>query len=91
MTYTDHDGAKRVVRGCTMSVDHLDRYWIWNEQVKHNLVYRIKGKENALLAAIDMLQSIIRARDERITELQRIVDLAIEFADQIKPDNVEDN
>jgi hypothetical protein len=69
-----------------MSVDHLDRYWIWNEQVKHNLVYRIKGKENALLAAIDSLLFTIQLRDERISALQRIADLAIEFADQIKPD-----
>lgn len=86
MAYVDHDGAKRVVRGCTMSVDQLDRYWIWSEQLEQNLVYMTRGKENALLAAIDSLLFTIQLRDERISALQRIAALAIEFADQIKPD-----
>ena len=46
LTYVDHDGARRVVSGCRLTVDHLDRYWIWSEQVNHNIVYRTKGREN---------------------------------------------
>jgi len=86
MTYTDHDGARRVLSGCAMSVDHLDRHWIWSEQIKQNLTYKTKGRENALISAIDTLLFIIQLRDERISALQQIADLALTFADQIKPD-----
>jgi hypothetical protein len=86
LTYTDHDGAKRKIKDCTLYVDNLDRHWIWSEQLKQNLVFKTKGRENALIAAIDSLLFIIELRDERINALQRIADLAIAFADQIKPD-----
>lgn len=86
MTYIDHDGARREVRGCRMTVDHLDRHWIWSERLEHNLVYRTKGRENALLAAIDGLLFTIQLRDERIAGLQRIADLAERFAAEAFPD-----
>jgi len=86
LTYTDHDGARRKVRGCSMTVDHLDRHWLWSDQLEKNIVYKTKGKENALLAAIDSLLFTIQLRDERIAGLQRIADLAHAFADQVKPD-----
>ena len=80
LTYIDHDGARREVRGCRMTVDQLDRHWIWSEHLQHNLVYKTKGRENALLAAIDSLLFIIQLRDERIAALQRVHDLAQRFA-----------
>lgn len=86
LTYVDHDGARREVRGCSLTVDHLDRHWIWCEQQKSNLVYKTKGRDNALIASIDALLFIISLRDERIAALQRVADLATAFADQIKPD-----
>jgi hypothetical protein len=86
LNYTDYDGARREVRGCTLTVDRLDRHWIWSEQLDHNLVFMTKGREDALLAAIDSLLFTIELRDERIAALQRIADLATAFADQIKPD-----
>lgn len=89
LTYRDSDGATRTVKGCTLTVDQLDRHWIWSEQLRHNLVYRTKGRENALLAAIDSLLFTIKLRDERIAALQRIATLAQQFADQIKPDEGE--
>lgn len=89
LTYTDHDGARRVVKGCRMTVDKFDRHWIWCEQLEHNLVYRIKGREDALLAAIDSLLFTIQLRDERIANLQRITSLAEAFADAVKPDAAE--
>lgn len=55
LNYRDHDGVMQRVKGCTLSVDSLDRHWIWSEQVKLNLVYKTKGRENALLSAIDSL------------------------------------
>ncbi len=86
LTYVDHDGARREVHGCKLTVDRLDRHWIWSEQLKQNLVYKTKGRENALLAAIDNLLFIIQLRDERIAALQRIADLAQRFADELNPE-----
>lgn len=76
LTYRDLDGARREVRGCTLTVDKFDRHWIWSEQLQHNLVYKTKGREDALLAAIDGLLFTIQLKDERIAGLQRIADLA---------------
>jgi len=90
LTYVDHDGARREVEGCTLAVDKLDRHWIWSEQLQHNLVYMTKGRENALLAAIDSLLFTIQLKNERIAALQRVADLATAFADQIKPDEDDD-
>ena len=86
LTYVDHDGARCVVRGCRLTVDHLDRHWIWSEQLDYNIVYKTKGRENALLAAIDSLLFAIRLRDERIAALQRVYDLAQRFADEAFPE-----
>jgi hypothetical protein len=86
LTYTDHDGARREVKKCTLTVDHLDRHWIWSEQLNCNLVYQTKGRENALLTTIDSLLFTLKLRDERIAGLQRIADLAHEFAAKVNPD-----
>lgn len=90
MNYTDHDGARREVRGCSMTVDKFDRHWIWSEQLEQNLVCRTKGREDALLAAIDGLLFTIQLRDERIASLQRIADLAKRFAAEAFPEDGED-
>lgn len=89
LTYIDHDGARRTVRGCRMTVDQLGRHWIWSEQLEHNLVYRTKGRENALLAAINTLLFTIQLRDEHIAALQRVHDLAQRFAEEAFPEEDE--
>ena len=86
LNYIDHDGARRTVKGCQMTVDQLDRHWIWSEQLQHNLVYKTKGRENALLAAINSLLFTIQLRDERIAALQRVHDLAQRFAAEAFPE-----
>ena len=86
LTYIDHDGAQCVVRGCRLTVDQLGRHWIWSERLNHNLVYKTKGRENALLAAIDSLLFSIQLRDERIAALQRVHDLAQRFAAEAFPE-----
>ena len=91
LTYVDHDGARRVVSGCKLTVDHLDRHWIWSEQLHHNLVYKTKGRENALLAAINSLLFTIQLRDERIARLQRVHDLAQRFAAEAFPEEDDDD
>lgn len=83
--YRDSDGLTREVRDCSMTVDELDRHWIWSKQLQHNIVYERKGRENALIGAIDSLLFTIQLRDERIKELQRIADLAQAFAEQAFP------
>lgn len=91
LTYVDHDGARRVVHGCRLTVDHLDRHWIWSEQLEHNLVYQTKGRENALLAAINSLLFTIQLRDERVAALQRVHDLAQRFAAEAFPEENRDD
>lgn len=68
-----------------MTVDHLNRHWIWCDYLDRNLVYKTKGRENALLAAIDSLLFTIQLRDERIVGLKRIADLAERFAKEAFP------
>ena len=90
LTYVDHDGARRVVEGCELTVDQLDRHRIWSEQLQHNLVYKTKGRENALLAAINSLLFTIQLQDGRIAELQRVHDLAQRFAADAFPEEDHD-
>lgn len=89
LTYVDHDGARCIVSGCRLTVDHLDRHWIWSEQLGHNLVYKTKGRENALLTAIDSLLFTIKLRDEHIVALQRVHGLAQQFATEAFPEELE--
>lgn len=88
LTYTDNDGAKRHVEGCTMTVDRAGRYWLWSEQVSENLAYEKKTREDCLLSAISSLLFTIHLRDKRIAKLQHIANLAETFADQVKPDEL---
>lgn len=87
LSYRDSDGVLRELKDCTLYQDKVGRYWLWSEQLEHNLAYKIKEKEDCLLCAIDSLLFTIKLRDERIVALQRVADLAQQFADQIKPDN----
>lgn len=85
LTYTDHEGTPREVRGCRLTVDKFGRHWIWSEQLQQNLVYKTKGREDALLASIASLLHTIQMRDERIASLQRVVNLAERFAAEAFP------
>ena len=87
LTYQNYDGETRIVRGCKLTVDELDRYWIWSEQLKINLAFKTKGQENAYLTALDSLLSKIELMEKRMRALQRIADLASDFADSIKGEN----
>lgn len=85
LTYTDHDGARREIKGCQLTVDKFGRHWIWSDQLQKNLVYKTKGREDALIASIASLLFIIQLRDERIASLQRVVNLAEQFAAEAFP------
>lgn len=90
LTYRDSDGALGEVKGCTLTQDKAGRYWLWSEQLEHNLAYRIKSREDCFLAAIASLLFTIKLRDSRIEALQRIADLAQEFAEAVNPDSTEE-
>lgn len=83
LTYTDHNNTVITVKNCRVTVDKLDRHWIWSEQLKNAISYGEKGRENALIAAINSLLFTISLRDERIAKLQRIADLADGFVDKV--------
>lgn len=86
LDYRSSDGEPRKLEGCKMYVDKAGRYWLWSEQEQSNLSYRHKTRDECLLSAISILLFTIRLHEKRIKELQRIADLAAEFADKIKPD-----
>ena len=86
LNYGDSDGARRTVKGCKLTQDKGGRYWLWSEQLEHNLAYKAKTKEDALLLAIDSLLFTIHLKDGQLRALNRINDLALQFANEIKPD-----
>ena len=88
--YKDSDGLVRVLSGCSLTQDKVGRYWLWCDKLEHNLAFKIKTKEDCLIAAIDSLLFTIQLRDERIASLQRIATLAQAFADEIKQDKEDD-
>lgn len=90
LIYRNHDGTTREVKGCTVTIDKLGRYWIWSEQLGHNLVYKTKEREDALIASIDSLLFSLSLRDKKIAELQRIADLASTFAETAFPQESEE-
>jgi len=89
LTYIDHDGARRTIEGCHLTIDNAGRYWLRSEQLERNLAYKERSKEDCLLSAIDSLLYTIELRDERITGLQRIASLAMKFAEEINPNEDE--
>lgn len=89
LDYVDSDGAVRTVENCVCLIDKAGRYWLWSDALSSNLAYKIRSKEDCLLAAIDSLLFTIQLRDERIAEQERIVRLATGFANAVRPDEEE--
>jgi hypothetical protein len=89
LDYRDSDGVTRTIKGCNLTLDKANRYWLWCKSLENNLAYKARTKEDALLIAIDSLLFTIQLKDERLEALERIHKLAVEFADKIKPDNEE--
>jgi len=85
LSYRDSDSVSRTLGGCRMTIDKAGRFWLWSEQLEQNLSYRAKSREDAFLAAIDSLLFIVKLREERIASLQRIADLAQQFAEAVNP------
>lgn len=86
LEYTDSDGVRRKLDGLHMSIDKAGRYWLWSADLEHNLAYKENSRDACLLSAIESLLFTIKLRDERISKLQRIANLAQMLADEIKPD-----
>lgn len=90
LTYRGYEGTICRLEQCSLGVDRAGRYWLWSEQLKLNLAYKIGSREDCLLAAIDSLLFSIKLRDERIATLQKVYDLANKFASEAFPRNEED-
>jgi hypothetical protein len=86
LEYRNQDGTKQKVAGCSLYQDKAGRYWLWNETHECNLAYKIKDKEDCLMAAIDSLLFTIKMRDEKIARLQRVADFATRFVEQMTDD-----
>lgn len=89
LAYIDHDGAKRELVGCGMTVDKAGRFWLWSDQLKSNLAYRERSREACLLSTIDSLLFHLKLQAERIERLDRIVKLAEDFAEAVRPEQEE--
>jgi hypothetical protein len=85
LTFKAFDEPRRTLQGCTLTVDKGGRYWLWSDQLEHNLCYKADSREDALIGAIHSLLHTIKLRDERIASLQRIADLAHQFAEAVNP------
>ncbi len=53
LTYVDHDGIQRIVKGCTTSTDKAGRHWLHSEITGTNLAYKERSREEMLLSALD--------------------------------------
>lgn len=91
LDYRDSDGAGRTVKGCKLTLDKAGRYWLWCESLEHNLAYKARTKEDTLLIAINSLLFTIQLKDEELRALNRVNALALQFANEIKPDEEDDN
>ena len=91
LKYSSSGGDIRTVKNCKLTLDKTNHYWLWCETLQHNLAYKAKTKEDALLLAIDSLLFTIHLKDEQLKALNRINDLALLFANEIKPDKVDDS
>lgn len=79
LTYRSSEGGYDTVENCEMTIDEAGRFWLWSEDLQHNLAYKSKSREDCLLAAIDSLLFTIKLKNERIAKLQRVHDLAEQF------------
>lgn len=90
LTFKAFDEPRRPLKGCTLTVDKGGRYWLWSDQLEHNLCYKADSRDDALIGAIHSLLYTVKLRDERIESLQRIADLAQQFADACAPEEQQD-
>lgn len=90
LEYTDSDGLRRTIEGVEVTKDKAGRYWLWSEQLQHNIAYKEATLDDALKSAIDSLLFTLRLRDERIKALQRIADEVDAFIEKVRPTDEED-
>lgn len=86
LTYRDSEGIKRELKGIRVTQDKHGKFWIWCPALEHNLAYKSATREDALLASIHSLLFTIELQQKRIDSLQRVYNLAMMLADEVKPD-----
>jgi len=85
LTYRSSEGGYNTVENCEMTIDKAGRFWLWSEDLQHNLAYKSASREDCLLAAINSLLFTIKLKDERINKLQRVNDLTEQFLETVFP------
>lgn len=81
------EGIRRELKGCKLTEDNNGRFWLWCEQLGHNLAYKEASREDALIRSIRSLLFDIELKNKQIEELKEVYNLAMQLADRIKPDN----
>ena len=89
LQYTDHEGVPRTIKGLEVTQGKCGRYWIWSEQLQHNLAYKEGTLDDALKSAIRSLLFSIELRDRQISALQHISDSVDAFIAQVRPEDEE--
>ena len=74
ITYTNHEGVLRTIKGLSLTQDKAGRYWLWSDQLNLNLSYKTKTREDTLLAALESTLFLLRSKQERIDELSALKD-----------------
>lgn len=86
ITYTDHEGAYRTIKGLSLTQDKTGRYWLWSDVLEQNLAYKTKTLEDTLLAALDSALFLLSLKQERIDELSALKDKVYSFIESIQED-----
>ena len=89
LTYTSHDGLQITIEGLSLTQDNTGRYWLWSGALEQNLAYKIKTREDALLAALDSTLFLLSLKQEKIDELSAMRDKVRAFLEDVQGDENE--
>jgi hypothetical protein len=85
LTYIDHEGAKRILKGVSVSQDKAGRYWLWSEALEQNLAYKVKSKEDMLMSALSSALFLLDLKQEKLDRLQALQEKVMAFVDDVTP------
>jgi hypothetical protein len=85
LTYIDHEGAQRTIKGLSVSQDKTGRYWLWSEALEQNLAYKEKSKEDMLMSALSSALFLLELKQEKLDRLQELEKKVLDFAYDVSP------
>jgi hypothetical protein len=89
LTYIDHEGAKRTIKGVSVSQDKAGRYWLWSEALDQNLAYKEKSREDMLMSALSSALFLLELKQEKLDSLQALQEKVMAFVDDVTPNEDE--